>query len=70
MIPNGLVTARCLQKKKVSADPSQVRYDWPPTPDVDTIDLSKCFYGPTMPVVDGKFLKFDCESVVQELFQG
>ena len=57
-----------LQKKIVSANPEEIRYDWPIVTDMDTVHISRCFYGPAVPIVDGKHLKFDCECVVKDFF--
>ena len=63
-----------LQRKGISTDPSRIFYDWPTQTDMDIVDLGRCFYGPTQPIVEtvsrGKtLLKFECEADVMEAFK-
>ena len=41
-----------MQLKRLATDPTQIRYDWPKTEDVDIVNVERCFYGPVMPVID------------------
>ena len=41
-----------LQQKAISTDPSRIFHDWPTHVDMEIVDLEKCFYGPTLPVVE------------------
>ena len=56
-----------LQRKRLSAEPANIQYDWPAQPETDIIDVDRVFYGPTKP--DKSMLKFECEKEVYELFK-
>ena len=57
-----------MQRKRLTVDPTQIRYGWPMSEDIDIVDVERCFYGPVMPVLDKNLYKFDSEIEVSRLF--
>ena len=57
-----------LQPKQLSADLKNILYDWPATPEIEIIDISLIFYGPTKPQMENSMFRLVYEAVVSNLF--
>ena len=55
-----------------SGDPANIRWDWPITPDIETINVSDVIFGPATPILEnkkrGKSLFRFKEAIVHEIF--
>ena len=58
-----------MQRKRLSANPCDIRYDWPKEPEEDIVSVDRVFFGPTKPTVDKSLLKFECEKKVSDIFK-